>query len=52
MRLFEDAPFAAEQVKDEGLVTSHEHEDLSFSSLWEGTVRSSSRQKPAKASNK
>lgn len=29
MRLFEEAPFAAGQVKDEG----HEHVDLSFSSL-------------------
>lgn len=33
MKLFEDAPFAAGQVKDEGLGTSHEHVDLNFASL-------------------
>lgn len=33
MKLFEDTPFAAGQVKDGVLGTSHEHEELSFSSL-------------------
>lgn len=42
MRLSEDPPFAAGQVKDEGLGTSHQHVDLSFSS----------RQKATKASKK
>lgn len=48
MRRFGDAPFAAGQVKDEGLGTSHKHMDLSF--LREQSVLQAGKkqQKPAR----
>lgn len=44
MRLFEDAPFAAGQVKDEGLGTSHEHVDLSFGGREQSVLQAGKKQ--------